>query len=95
MPTITSHIHQLRSNLHRDGRVEVQALPVNARPSIEQLRNKGDIIEGGLAGDVARTDQGSHSDPLGSRDDQTRPAERCPLHVLLVGVSIVALEVIV
>lgn len=86
---------QNETNLHCDGGAEVQALPVNARPSVEQLCNKRDIVQAGPAGDVVRADQGGHSDPLGSRDDQTRPAERCPLDVLLSKVSVVDLEVVV
>lgn len=83
------------TNLHLDGGIQVQALPVDPRPSVEQLCHEGDVVEVGFAGDVVRSDKRGQPNPFCPRDDQTCTAELCPLRVLLIRVGLLAFELVV
>lgn len=97
MAPLLNRVHDAKATtyLHPDGRLQVQALPVNARPPVEQLRHEGDVVQMGPASDVAGTDERSQPDPLGTRDHKTRAAERYPLGIPVRRIAIFALEVVV
>lgn len=73
----------------------MQTLPVDARPPVQQLRHKRNVVQLSLGVNVARPDERGQPDPLGPRNDQTGAAELRPLGVFVGPVALVALEVVV
>lgn len=81
--------------LHVHRRLKVQALPVDSRPTIEELRHKGDVVEIEFAVDVARADERCQSYSLGPRYDQARSAEVCPFLIFVGKIAFLSLEAVV
>ena len=61
-------------HLHLNGGLEVQPLPVDARPPVEQLGHEHGVVQLRLPSDVPRTNHGRHPDARGTRDHQARAA---------------------